>query len=79
MPARKFLVFATEIFHFEVEIGPPCSAPDGRSAQLSHLRVFQTLGSDGTASMAVACPEKSVFIILWLASMHEALSRADTL
>lgn len=53
---RQFLVGVMESFRFELEIGPPGSAPDGSSAKLSGLRVFQTFGSEGKVGLTVACP-----------------------
>lgn len=57
---QRFLVGVMESFRFELEIGPPDSAPDKRSASLSHLRVFQTLGSEGKAGLTIACPNQYV-------------------
>lgn len=58
--SQRFLVGVMESFRFQLEIGPPGSAPDKRSASLSHLRVFQTLGSEGNAGLSTACPDQYV-------------------
>ena len=53
---QQFLVGVTDSFRFELEIGPPGSAPDGQSAKLFGLRVFQTRGSKGKLELTTACP-----------------------
>ncbi|KJR82612.1 uncharacterized protein SPSK_03161 [Sporothrix schenckii 1099-18] len=57
---QRFLVGIMETFRFEIEIGPPGSAPDKRSASLSNLRVFQTIGSEGKAGLTIACPNRDI-------------------
>lgn len=58
--SQRYLIGIMESFRFQLEIGPPGSAPDKRSASLSHLRVFQTLGSKGNAGLSTACPNQYV-------------------
>ncbi|CAK7202398.1 hypothetical protein SEUCBS139899_005121 [Sporothrix eucalyptigena] len=52
---QQFLVGVMEGLRFELEIGPPFSAPDGRSAKLSDLRVFQTMGTEYKVGLTTAC------------------------